>query len=269
MKEEKQYNEAIKNILTYGEEVETRSGPVIKGVFASTMMKFSLAQGTLPLLTSKKMQFASIVRELLWFISGSTRLSDLQKRGCHIWDANAAEWPDDDLGPIYGHQWRNFGGTTDQLKNVIKSIKEDPQSRRHIICSWNAAEVDKGVLPPCHVLCQFDVSHGNRLSCFLYQRSGDIGLGVPFNIASYSLLTILIAHCCDLEPGFFIYHIGNAHIYKNHVEGLVEQLQRPTHQFPTVVLAEATPKDIDKIEEKDIILEDYVSEGPIKLVMSV
>lgn len=256
--EEDQYIRLIKEILETGSWNDTRNGRT-KSVFGN-MMKFSLANNKIPILTTKKTAWKTCLKELLWFIKGDTDNNRLKDQNVHIWDDNASEdfmksrglsYNDGILGPIYGFQWRNFNGeydeTTgsnkedgyqgvDQLKDIIDSLKDPVKrmSRRLIMSAWNPCQIDKMVLPPCHVLCQFNVHDGDKLSCALYQRSGDVGLGVPFNIASYSFLSHLIAKHCGLVAHEFVYFLGNAHIYDDHVDQLLDQSTRSPLTFPTV-----------------------------------
>lgn len=252
--EEQQYLNFIKDIIFNGAHKSNRTGVDTLCIFGH-QMRYSLRNGRLPLLTTKRVFWKGIVEELLWFIKGSTNEHTLREKGVKIWQDNGTrafldsrgltDREEGDLGPIYGFQWRHFGAEytdchtdysgkgKDQLMDVIKTIKEDPNSRRIILSAWNPIALDEMALPPCHVLCQFYVVNG-ELSCQMYQRSCDMGLGVPFNIASYSLLTILIAHICNLKPGDFIHTLGDAHIYSNHIEPLKEQLTRIPRPFPTL-----------------------------------
>ncbi len=221
----RQYLELLRHILDEGVEKQDRTGTGTLSVFGA-QMRFDLAQG-FPLLTTKKLHLRSIIHELLWFLSGSTNVRDLQKHGVTIWD----EWadPTGELGPIYGYQWRSWpatgGGHIDQITRVMEQIRANPDSRRHLVSAWNVADVDKMALPPCHVLFQFYVAN-RRLSGQLYQRSADVFLGVPFNIASYALLTQMVAQVCELEAGEFIHTFGEAHLYKNLLEQARLQLTR-------------------------------------------
>lgn len=231
----KQYLELCQHVLDHGVEKDDRTNTGTLSVFGY-QMRFDLSKG-FPLLTTKKVHLKSIIHELLWFIKGDTNVRYLQENGVRIWN----EWADEDgnLGPIYGHQWRRWetkdGQVIDQLKNVIEEIKTNPNSRRLIVSAWNVGDLDKMKLPPCHLLFQFYVANG-KLSCQLYQRSGDIFLGVPFNIASYSLLTMMIAQVVGLEPGEFIHTIGDAHIYSNHIEQVKLQLTRIPRTLPQMKL---------------------------------
>ncbi|WP_313635143.1 thymidylate synthase, partial [Exiguobacterium sp.] len=230
--------------------------------------RFSLQDG-FPLITTKKLHMKSIIHELIWFISGDTNIRYLQENGVRIWN----EWADEngDLGPVYGAQWRSFprpdGTTVDQLAQVIEQIKTNPDSRRLIVSAWNPGQVDEMALPPCHLLFQFYVADG-KLSCQLYQRSADVFLGVPFNIASYALLTHMIAHVCGLEVGDFVHTLGDAHIYSNHIEQVNLQLTRTPKKLPTLRFA----RTVDRIEDfrfEDIIIEGYDPDPHIKGVVAV
>jgi thymidylate synthase len=231
-------------------------------------MRFDLGEG-FPLLTTKKLHMKSIVYELLWFLRGETNIKYLQDHGVRIWD----EWADErgELGPVYGQQWRSWpaadGKTIDQIGNVVEAIKRNPDSRRLIVSAWNPAEVDKMALPPCHCLFQFYVAEG-RLSCQLYQRSADIFLGVPFNIASYALLTIMVAQVTDLKPGDFIHTLGDAHLYKNHFEQAHLQLSRPLRPLPTMTLNPAV-KDLLAFQYEDFTLTGYEPHPHIKAEVAV
>jgi thymidylate synthase len=231
-------------------------------------MRFDLNQG-FPVLTTKKLHLRSIIYELLWFIAGDTNIRYLNEHGVTIWD----EWADDngDLGPIYGHQWRSWptpdGETIDQLAALVESLKNNPDSRRHIVSAWNVAEVEKMALPPCHALFQFYVAEG-KLSCQLYQRSADVFLGVPFNIASYSLLTILLAQVCGYSPGEFIHTFGDAHIYRNHFEQVTLQLSREPRPLPRMII-NPDKKDLFSFEYEDFTLEGYDPHPGIKAPIAV
>ena len=231
-------------------------------------MRFDLACG-FPLLTTKRMHLKSIIHELLWFISGDTNIKYLKDNGVRIWN----EWADEDgnLGPVYGSQWRSWlsadGRKIDQLKEVVDAIKETPDSRRLIVSAWNPGELDKMALPPCHLLFQFYVAEG-KLSCQLYQRSCDIFLGIPFNIASYALLTMMIAHVTGLKPGDFVHTLGDAHIYLNHIEQVKLQLTRDPYPLPSMIVNPLVD-DIFKFRYEDFTLKDYVSHSHIKGEISV
>ena len=231
-------------------------------------MRFNLQEG-FPLLTTKKLHLKSILHELLWFISGDTNIRYLKENGVRIWD----EWADENgnLGPVYGYQWRSWpaadGRKIDQLTEVINNIRKSPDSRRHIVSAWNVGEIERMALPPCHILFQFYVADG-KLSCHLYQRSCDIFLGIPFNIASYSLLTLMVARATGLQPGDFIHTLGDAHIYLNHTEQVKLQLTRKPFPLPGMSLNPSV-KDIFKFRYEDFTLTDYVSHPHIKGEISV
>ncbi len=231
----KQYHDLMRHVLANGTKKEDRTGTGTLSVFGY-QMRFDLSQG-FPLMTTKKLHIKSIVHELLWFLKGDTNIGYLKENGVSIWD----EWADENgnLGPVYGHQWRSWptpeGHSIDQISNLIHTIKTNPDSRRLIVSAWNVADVGKMALPPCHCLFQFYVADG-RLSCQLYQRSADIFLGVPFNIASYALLTLMIAQACNLKPGDFVHTLGDAHLYTNHIEQAQLQLTRDHRALPEVHL---------------------------------
>jgi thymidylate synthase len=232
---EEQYLSLLRLALETGNQRGDRTGTGTRSIFGH-QMRFDLASG-FPLLTTKKVHLKSIIYELLWFLRGETNVRWLQERGVTIWD----EWADDkgDLGPVYGSQWRNWpdgnGGTIDQIERLVESIRRNPESRRHIVTAWNPAEIEDMALPPCHCLFQFYVANG-RLSCQLYQRSADIFLGVPFNIASYALLTHMVAQVTGLEVGDFVHTFGDAHLYSNHVDQAREQLSREPRPLPRMTL---------------------------------
>ncbi len=286
--EEHQYLNLIKDILSEGEMVEGRNG-LTKSVFGASML-FSLKDGTIPILTTKRVAWKTCLRELFWFIRGSTSNKELQKSNVKIWNANASrEFLDsrgltnlreNDLGPVYGHQWRFFnaeykdcdtdytGKGVDQLKYIIDNLRsvEGRTSRRLILSAWNPCQIDEMALPPCHVLMQFNVL-GNKLSCSLYQRSGDVGLGVPFNIASYSFLTHIVAHHCGLEADEFVYNLGNAHIYDDHLESLEQQCQLTPYEFPKITIKDRDYANIEDYQEEDFTLHNYQSHAAIKMEM--
>lgn len=251
----RQYLDLLQDIMDNGTMKADRTGTGTKSVFGR-QMRFDLGKG-FPLVTTKKVHLKSIIHELLWFIAGDTNIRYLKDNGVRIWD----EWADEngDLGPVYGHQWRSWpapdGTTIDQLSNVIEQIKSNPDSRRLIVSAWNVAEVDKMALPPCHSLFQFYVADG-KLSCQLYQRSADMFLGVPFNIASYSLLTMMIAQVCGLEPGEFVHTTGDTHIYTNHFEQVREQLSREPKALPRMILNPEI-KSVFDFRYEDFTLEGY------------
>lgn len=287
MSGESQYLRDVCFILKNGTRKNDRTGVGTLSVFG-TQSRYNL-KNEFPLLTTKKMFWKGIVEELLWFIKGSTDSSVLSNRGVRIWDANGSrqfldglgfhDRKEGDLGPVYGFQWRHYGARyvdkdtdysgqgVDQLCSVINKIKETPDDRRMIMCAWNPVDIPNMALPPCHVLSQFYVSEG-YLSCQLYQRSGDMGLGVPFNIASYSLLTYMIAHVTGLKPGEFIHTVGDAHIYLNHVEPLKLQIQR-TPRAPPKLKINREVSDIDDFKIEDFILEGYYPYPAIKMDMAV
>lgn len=262
-----QYLDYLRYIMTNGAHKADRTGTGIRSVFGY-QMRFNLQQG-FPLLTTKKVHFKSIVYELLWIISGNTNVRYLQDNGVRIWN----EWADEngDLGPVYGAQWRSWptrdGQIIDQLANVIRDIRQNPDSRRLIVNAWNVGEINNMALPPCHLLFQFYVANG-RLSCQLYQRSADSFLGVPFNIASYALLTHMIAAQCDLDVGDFIWTGGDCHIYDNHHEQIALQLTREPLPLPRLQLARK-PDTIDGYQFDDIMLVDYQSHPAIKAPVAV
>ena len=263
----KQYLDLLKHIRDNGVVKQDRTGIGTKSIFGY-QMRFDLQQG-FPLLTTKKVHLKSIIYELLWFISGDTNIKYLKEHGVSIWD----EWADTngDLGPVYGHQWRSWptpdGKSIDQLANVIDTIKNNPDSRRILVSAWNPGEVDKMALPPCHCLFQFYVAEGN-LSCQLYQRSADTFLGVPFNIASYSLLTMMIAQVCGLQPGEFIHTTGDTHMYLNHIEQVDLQLSREPRVLPKMIInPEVT--DLFSFKYEDFRLEGYEPWPKIKAPVAV
>jgi thymidylate synthase len=263
---ERQYLDLLREVMATGSRRGDRTGTGTVGVFGR-QMRFDL-EGGFPLLTTKRVHFKSVVLELIWFLAGRTNVRWLQEHGCSIWD----EWADDDgeLGPVYGRQWRSWaapdGRTIDQIAGVLRSIRENPESRRHIVTAWNPADVEAMALPPCHCLFQFYVADG-RLSCQLYQRSADLFLGVPFNIASYALLTHLMARATGLLPGEFVHTLGDAHLYLNHLDQAALQLQREPLPFPTLVL----PDEIDlfDLDETTIKLKGYKPHPAISAPIAV
>jgi thymidylate synthase len=263
----KQYLDLLRHIRANGVMKEDRTGTGTQSVFGY-QMRFDLSEG-FPLLTTKKVHLKSIIYELLWFIAGDTNVKYLQDHGVTIWD----EWADEngDLGPVYGHQWRSWpapdGRVIDQLSMVIDTIKRNPDSRRMLVTAWNPAEVDKMALPPCHCLFQFYVA-GGKLSCQLYQRSADVFLGVPFNIASYALLTMMIAQVCDLKPGEFVHTTGDTHIYRNHFEQVATQLSREPRPLPRMRL-NPDVKSIFDFKYEDFTLEGYDPWPAIKAPVAV
>lgn len=263
----RQYLDLLEKIINTGTVKQDRTGVGTKSIFGH-QMRFDLSEG-FPLLTTKKVHLKSIIYELLWFINGDTNVKYLQDHKVTIWD----EWADEngDLGPIYGHQWRSWpapdGRKIDQLAEVIETIKHNPDSRRMLVCAWNPGEVDKMALPPCHCLFQFYVAEG-KLSCQLYQRSADTFLGVPFNIASYALLTMMIAQCCGLSPGEFIHTTGDTHIYLNHLEQVHEQLSRTPRALPKMRLNPEV-KSVFDFKYEDFTLEGYDPWPAIKAPVAV
>ncbi len=262
-----QYHQLLQHVLEHGVVKQDRTGTGTKSVFGY-QMRFNLADG-FPAVTTKKLHFRSIIHELLWFLRGEQNIRYLHGNNVTIWD----EWADEngDLGPVYGVQWRSWpapdGHSIDQIQNVIQSLKKNPDSRRHIVSAWNPALVDEMALPPCHALFQFYVANG-RLSCQLYQRSADIFLGVPFNIASYALLTHMVAQVVGLEPGDFIHTFGDAHIYSNHMEQVHTQLTRSPFALPTLGLNPEI-KDINDFRYDDIQIVGYESHASIKAPIAV
>ncbi len=263
----KQYHDLLNHVLAHGNKKEDRTGTGTTSVFGY-QMRFNLAEG-FPLLTTKKVHLKSIIHELLWFLQGSTNIAYLKEHGVSIWD----EWADanGNLGPVYGYQWRNWpkpdGTHIDQITQVVEQIKKNPDSRRLIVSAWNVADVDQMKLPPCHAFFQFYVADG-RLSCQLYQRSADIFLGVPFNIASYALLTMMVAQVCGLKLGDFVHTLGDAHIYANHMEQVKEQLSRTPRALPTMRLNKEV-KDIFGFKFEDFTLENYDPYPAIKAPVAV
>lgn len=286
--DENQYLHLISDIINEGEMITGRNG-LAKTIFGSAM-HFSLENNTLPLLTTKKVAWKTCLRELLWFIKGSTSNKELQDKNVKIWNGNASRdfldsrgltnLEENDLGPVYGHQWRFFNAPykncetdyqdkgVDQLQNIINQLKnpETRFSRRLVMSAWNPCQIDEMALPPCHVLVQFNVLTGDKLSCSLYQRSGDVGLGVPFNIASYSFLTHLIAHHCGLKATEFCYYLGNSHIYSDHISPLTMQITKCPHPFPTLDIA-GKYDNIEEYTEDSFSINNYVCHPSIKMEM--
>jgi thymidylate synthase len=286
--DEHQYLNLIDDILNYGTLEECRNGNAYT-TFGSSM-HFSLENNVVPFMTTKKLAWKVCLRELLWFIKGDTNNKHLKEQNVKIWNGNASRdfldsrglthLDEDDLGPVYGHQWRHFnaeyvncytdynGKGVDQLAYIINALKNPKEmtSRRLVMSAWNPCQIDEMALPPCHVLCQFNVTDGNKLSCSLYQRSGDVGLGVPFNIASYSILTHLIAKHCNLEATDFYYYLGNCHIYDDHVEQLKEQITRDPYDFPTLKITNVF-NNIDDYTENMFLIENYQYHDIIKMNM--
>ncbi|XP_067257430.1 thymidylate synthase isoform X1 [Chanodichthys erythropterus] len=285
--DERGYLNLVEYILQHGARKGDRTGTGVISVFG-TQARYSL-RDQFPLLTTKRVFWKGILQELLWFIKGSTNAKELSEKGVRIWDANGSrdfldkngftDREEGDLGPVYGFQWRHFGAEykdmhtdysgqgVDQLQKVIDTIKSNPEDRRIIMCAWNPKDLPMMALPPCHALCQFYVSDG-ELSCQLYQRSGDIGLGVPFNIASYALLTYMIAHITGLKPGDFVHTIGDAHIYTNHIDPLKEQIQREPRPFPKLKIKRKV-EQIDDFSAEDFEIYDYDPHPAIKMQMAV
>ncbi|MBO3698426.1 thymidylate synthase [Roseivirga sp. E12] len=263
----KQYHDLMSHILENGVEKGDRTGTGTKSVFGY-QMRFNLSEG-FPVITTKKLHLKSIIHELLWFLQGDTNIKYLKDNGVRIWD----EWADDkgNLGPVYGYQWRNWpdgnGGTIDQITRLIDQIKNNPNSRRLIVSAWNVADVDNMALPPCHTFFQFYVANG-KLSCQLYQRSADVFLGVPFNIASYSLLVLMVAQVCGLEPGEFVHTFGDAHLYSNHFEQAELQLTREFRPLPTMKM-NPDVKDIFDFKFEDFELVGYDPHPHIKAAVAV
>ena len=298
---EKQYLNLIHNIIYHGNEKITRNG-ITKSIIGANM-RFPLYNNTLPLITTKQLAWKSCLKELLWFINGETDNGKLQKQNVNIWNGNASRdfldsrglfhYKENDLGPVYGYQWRHFNrpyknkdshsktkdidkcmGTKnkkdiDQLENIITELKHPIHrySRRLIMTAWNPIQLNQMALPPCHILSQFCVT-GDKLSCILYQRSGDVGLGIPFNIASYSFLTILLAHHCGLKPGEFIHYIGDAHIYLDHIKPLKKQIKKEPKTFPKCKINKHM-KNIDDYKFGDFKIQNYKHHGKVKMNMTV
>lgn len=263
----KQYHDLLQHILDNGAKKEDRTGTGTISVFGY-QTRFNLAEG-FPLVTTKKLHLKSIIHELLWFLTGDTNIKYLKENGVRIWD----EWADENgnLGPVYGHQWRSWptpdGGHIDQITQLIDMIKKNPDSRRLIVSAWNVADINKMKLPPCHSLFQFYVADG-KLSCQLYQRSADVFLGVPFNIASYALLTMMIAQVCDLQLGDFVHTFGDTHLYSNHIEQAKLQLTRELRPLPTMKINPEV-KDIFGFKFEDFTLEGYDPHPHIKAEVAV
>ncbi len=263
----KQYLDLLDHIVTKGTQKGDRTGTGTISTFGY-QMRFDLSEG-FPMLTTKKLHLRSIIHELLWFIAGDTNIKYLKDNGVRIWD----EWADEngDLGPVYGYQWRSWpapnGQTVDQLKDLVNQIKTNPNSRRHIITAWNPADIPNMALPPCHCLFQFYVADG-KLSCQLYQRSADTFLGVPFNIASYALMTHMMAQVCDLEVGEFIHSFGDVHLYNNHLEQTQEQLSRTPRKLPKLKI-NPNVKNIFDFKFEDFEIVDYDPMPHIKAAVSV
>ena len=286
--EENQYLNIINNILNSGSIEETRNG-IVKADFGASM-HFSLEDNTIPIFTTKRVAWKTCLKELLWFISGNTNNEVLQKQNVKIWNDNSSREfldsrglinrPENDLGPVYGHQWRYFnakykdcntdytGHGIDQLTNIINCLKDEKtrNSRRLIMSAWNPCQLDEMALPPCHVMVQFNVSEKDKLSCILFQRSADMALGVPFNVASYSFLTHIIAKICKLKAKEFIHILGNCHIYDDHFENLEKQIKRIPHKFPKIKFNNI-PENIDNFKFNDIEIEDYTYHDSLQFKM--
>jgi thymidylate synthase len=264
---ERQYLDLLAEVLQHGARKSDRTGTGTLSVFGR-QLRFAL-DASFPLLTTKKLHLKSIIYELLWFLRGETNVRWLNEHGVSIWD----EWADErgELGPVYGYQWRHWrtpeGREIDQIAQLIQNLRSRPDSRRHIVSAWNPADVDKMALPPCHALFQFYAANG-RLSCQMYQRSADLFLGVPFNIASYSLLTLMVAQVTDLKPGEFILALGDAHLYLNHLEQAREQLSRTPHPFPRMRLNPAR-RELLEFQYEDFTLEGYEPHPAIKAPIAV
>ena len=292
--EEYQYINLVRDIIDRGSWEEGRNGKT-KGIFGSSM-RFSLQDGKIPILTTKKTAWKTCLKELLWFIRGETDNKILKEQGVHIWDANGSRefldsrglqlYPEDMLGPIYGYQWRNYNASyncfsgkpiqniehpfdgIDQLQQIIDALKDPKQrtSRRLIMTAWNPKQLDQMALPPCHVMCQFNVHDGDKLSCALYQRSNDECCGTPFNIASYSFLTHLLAKHCGLQAYEFVYFKGNCHIYEEHIEEAKTQIKREPVEFPTISIKQVR-ENINDYQVEDFVIENYQHHAPIKFQM--
>ncbi|MGI4992882.1 thymidylate synthase [Halobacteriovorax sp. GFR7] len=264
----RQYLDLMRHVLENGQKKEDRTGTGTISVFGY-QARYNLEEG-FPLVTTKKCHLRSIIHELLWFLKGDTNIAYLKENKVRIWD----EWADEngDLGPVYGYQWRHWktpsGEEVDQVANLVKGLKENPFSRRHILTAWNPADVDNMALPPCHSFIQFYVSPDMKLSCQLYQRSADIFLGVPFNIASYALMTMMLAQVCDLKLGDFVHTMGDAHLYLNHIEQAQLQLTREPHALPTMKINPEV-KSIFEFKYEDFTLENYEAHPHIKGEVSV
>ena len=262
-----QYEDLLRHVYFHGAEKSDRTGTGTKSVFGH-QMRFNLSEG-FPLVTTKKVHLKSIILELLWFLRGDSNVRWLQERGCTIWDEWAAE--DGSLGPVYGVQWRSWptpgGGHIDQIQQVIDTLKTNPDSRRILVSAWNVAELDQMALMPCHALFQFYVADG-KLSCQLYQRSADIFLGVPFNIASYALLTHMVAQQCDLQVGDFIWTGGDCHLYNNHLQQVQTQLARAPYPYPTLHI-QRRPQSLFDYTLEDFVVADYQHHAPIKAPVAV
>lgn len=263
----KAYLDLLRHVMMNGTDKSDRTGTGTRSVFGY-QMRFDLQKG-FPLVTTKKLHIRSIIHELLWFLQGDTNIKYLHDNKVTIWD----EWADDEgnLGPVYGYQWRSWptpdGRQVDQISNVVNSLRSNPDSRRHVVCAWNVGMLDQMALPPCHLLFQFNVADG-KLSCQLYQRSADLFLGVPFNIASYSLLTLMMAQVCNLKPGEFIHTFGDVHIYNNHFEQVEKQLTRDPRPLPEIKINPIV-KDIFEFKYEDFFISGYDPHPGIKAEVAV
>lgn len=284
--EEQQYLDLIKNIIENGTKKVGRNNAVTYNIFGHTS-RYSLRNNTLPILTTKKVFTRGIIEELIWFLRGSTNANELKEKNVHIWDGHTSkehyeacglnDYEEGQCGPIYGWQWRRFGaeypsteGGVDQISNVVEQLKNNPNSRRHVVCSWNAKDLPMMVLPVCHAMFQFYIDE-EGLSCQMYQRSGDVGLGVPFNITSYSILTHVIAKLIGVPAKEFIHVIGDAHIYEPHIEALKEQIKREPFDFPTLDIIKdiKSIEDVEKMIASDFKINNYKSHEKIKMKMVV
>lgn len=288
--DEHQYLDLVQRIINSGCERRDRTGTGTRSIFGA-QMRFSLRDDVMPLLTTKRVFWRGVAEEMLWFIGGRTNVAELQSKNIHIWDGHGSrEFLDannlehretGDLGPVYGFQWRHFGARytnmhadyswqgVDQLQRCIDMIKSNPYDRRIILSAWNPMDLYEMALPPCHMMCQFYVANDDELSCQMYQRSADMGLGVPFNIASYALLTRLVAQVCGLKCGEFVHTIGDAHVYLNHIDALKEQLTRSPRPFPKLHINPLKTKNIDDFVFADFTICDYDPHESIKMVMAV
>eukprot|EP00834_Sanchytrium_tribonematis_P001989 NODE_54_length_30443_cov_1.442954.p14 type:complete len:303 gc:universal NODE_54_length_30443_cov_1.442954:28837-29745(+) len=291
--EEQNYLDLVADVIKKGNDRSDRTGTGTRSIFAPPQLRFDI-QNSFPLLTTKRTFFRGVAEELFWFLKGSTDIKELQEKKIKIWDANGSRefldnrklqhYEEGELGPVYGFQWRHFGAKykgpshdytgegVDQIAQIIETIKSNPMDRRILLTAWNPSDLPKMALPPCHLLCQFYVTENsngkNFLSCQLYQRSCDLGLGVPFNIASYALLTYLIAHCTDTIPYEFVHCMGDAHVYTNHIEPLKQQLLRNPRPFPTLKITNPS-QNIDDLKFEDLVVENYDPYGKIDMTMAV
>lgn len=292
-KSEKGYLDLCQRIVEEGEKREDRTGTGTRSIFAPPQLRFDLKNNVLPLLTTKRVFYRGVLEELLWFVNGCTDSKILSEKGVKIWDGNGSKQflenrglghrDEGDLGPVYGFQWRHFGAEykdcysdytnqgVDQLAEVVDKIKNNPYDRRIILSAWNPKDMPQMALPPCHMFCQFYISWPKgvkTLSCQLYQRSCDMGLGVPFNIASYALLTKMIAHVCECDAGELVHVMGDAHVYENHVNALKEQIERTPGEYPTLEFSRKI-ESIDDFKYEDFILNDYKPQKKIEMAMAV